>query len=124
MEQMSLIDTGGPHKFGDRWFQLFEGADPSLVKKFLDFHKKNPDLFGYFERFSQEAKASGRKYFSIWMIANRIRWYTVVETSGKEFKVSNDYLACYARLIVYLHPEFEGFFKLKKMKSFRLSARD
>lgn len=103
---------------------IFRDADPKFLKKFIDYHHKNPDLYSLFERFAFEAKGSGRQRFSIWMIANRARWYSMIATHGKEFKVSNDYLACYARLLIWKNPEFEGFFQLKEMKKNRSVPRD
>jgi hypothetical protein len=103
----------------EMWAMLFREADPRLAEKFKVFHRKNPVVYALFIKFSQEAKASGRKRFSHWMIANRIRWYSLVETSGKAYKLSNDYIALYARLLVHDHPEFKGFFMLKPMKKVR-----
>ncbi len=100
-------------------------CDPRLLKKFLEYHSKNPELYKLFKEFAYSAKIKGqRKRFSIWMIANRIRWYSQVETTGHEFKVSNDYLALYARLLIYEYPEFEGFFQLKTMKKRRTAAKE
>lgn len=103
---------------------IFRDANPRLVSRFIDYHHKNPDLYALFEKFALEAKQSGRPRFSIWMLANRIRWYSMIETTGKEFKVSNDYLACYARLLIWNNPLFEGFFQLKEMKRNRTVPKD
>lgn len=108
----------------NRFEQIFKGANQRLVAKFLKYHKDNPELYELFKKFAFEAKDKGRERFSIWMIANRIRWYTQIETTGKEFKVSNDYLACYARQLIYDFPEFEGFFRTKEMKENRTVPKD
>jgi hypothetical protein len=51
------------------------------------------------------------------MIANRIRWETSIETfSVEEYKISNDYIALYARMFMSDHPEYNGFFRIKEMK--------
>ena len=95
--------------------ELFN-CDKHLLEKFKKFHSDNPDVYSLFKKFAFEAKNSGRERFSHWMIANRIRWYTAIETTGSEYKLSNDFIALYARLLVYHHPEFQGFFLLKQMK--------
>jgi len=102
----------------DRANPLFN-CDPELLAKFKEFHADNPHVYDLFRRFAFEAKNSGRPRFSHWMIANRIRWYTSIETKGTDYKLSNDFIALYARLIVYHNPEFEGFFSLKQMKEIR-----
>ena len=100
-----------------RWHSLFSHCDKDLLQKFLKFDRENPELYKLFQTFALDAKLKGkRKRFSIWMIANRIRWYTQVETTGRDFKVSNDYLALYARKLIYDEPMFDGFFQLKAMK--------
>jgi len=99
----------------DRAALLFDGCSPELIRKFEKFHEQNPGVYSLFLRFTKEAKAAGRPRFSGWMIANRIRWYTSIETKGEDCKISNDFIAVYVRLIVYLFPEFEGFFQLKRM---------
>lgn len=106
----------------DRARSLFLEADPVLLRRFKRFHQDNPEIYELFCRFAREARDTGRKRFSHWMIANRIRWYTTVETTGSEYKLSNDYIALYARLLVYQDPSFDGFFSLKAMKSFRSSV--
>jgi len=105
-----------------RWNELFSGVDDNLLKNWVKFNRTNPRVYGLFLQFAREAKASGRKYFSHWMIAQRIRWYSTIETTGSDYKLSNDFIALYARYLVYLRPEFEGFFKLKKMKKFRTAT--
>ena len=106
------------------WQKHFGNTDPDLLNDFREYHSKNPILFDKFLEYTEQAYTSGRKRFSIWMIANRIRWYSTVETSGAEFKVSNDYLALYARLLMYLYPKYDGFFITKVMKTNRVKARE
>jgi len=103
----------------DRFKNLFSEVDRNLYKKFFEFHFENLGVYDLFEKFALQAKAAGRPRFSQWMIAQRIRWYTNIETTGTDYKLSNDYIAMYARLLVYAIPELEGFFQLKKMKSHR-----
>lgn len=80
------------------------------------WHKENPHVYRMFERFTFEAIKAGHKSLSAWLIVNRIRWETTVVTKGSEFKVSNDFIAYYARLFHALNPEHEGFFVTHKMK--------
>ena len=108
----------------DPWdHELFEQCDKRLLERFKLFHAENPELYQMMERFSLEAGKT-RKRFSIWMVANRVRWYTKIETTGKEFKVSNDYLALYARLIVIANKHLDGLFQFKKMKKIRRFPRE
>lgn len=87
----------------------------TLKQKFLDFDKENPEVYEMFCRFSFQAMQRGHKRLSAWMVANRIRWETSIETTGSDFKLSNDFIALYARKFMEDHPQHEGFFKTKQM---------
>ena len=86
-------------------------------EKFLKFHSDNPYIFQLFVKYSREAKAAGKKHYGIWAIANRIRWHVDIETRSRDgFKVNNNYLSRYARLIAEEYPEFKGFFRNRELK--------
>lgn len=80
------------------------------------WHKSNPDVWRYFEKFSLEAVNKGRTKISHWLIINRIRWEVAIVTTGKDFKISNDYIAFYARLWKARYPQYAELFTIKKMK--------
>ncbi len=85
-------------------------------EKFRLFHFENPDVFDLFEKFARQAKASGRGRFGAFMIGNRIRWYTQVEVVGDDYKINNNYLPYWARLLMLKYEDdFAGFFELRSM---------
>ncbi len=43
-----------------------------------DWHKENPQVWQYFEKFALEAVGLGRKKVSHWLIINRIRWEVTI----------------------------------------------
>lgn len=89
----------------------------TLTDKFNQYHRDNPQVYELFKRFTFMAIKRGHNRLSAWMIANRIRWETSIETfSVDEYKISNDYIALYARMFMQDHPEYDGFFKTKEMK--------
>lgn len=89
----------------------------TLTDKFNQYHKNNPQVYELFKRFTFMAIKRGHNRLSAWMIANRIRWETSIETfSVDEYKISNDYIALYARMFMQDHPQYNGFFKTKEMK--------
>ncbi len=96
---------------------LFKNIDPNLLAKFKDYHDRNPHIYREFKRYAKEMRKHRAKS-SAWLITNRIRWDHDINSNGEDcFKISNDYIALYARLLVFHNKEFEGFFVLKKMKS-------
>jgi hypothetical protein len=88
----------------------------SLKQKWWAWHKQNPHIYALFKRFTLEAIRQGHKRLSGWLIVNRIRWETVVVTSGDDFKIPNDFIAFYSRLFMHEHPDYQGFFRTRPMK--------
>lgn len=80
-----------------------------------EWHKSNPQVWTLFERFSWEAINHGHKKISHWLIINRIRWETAIVTTGGDFKISNDYIAFYARLWKAKYPAYKDLFNTKRM---------
>ncbi len=88
----------------------------SVRDRFVIYHRDNPRIFELFKKFAYEALNSGRPRFSSWAIINRIRWEVDIETnSGDGFKISNDFIAYYSRLLIHRHPEFKGFITVRPM---------
>jgi hypothetical protein len=85
-------------------------------QRWLDWHSANPQVYDLFKRFTFEAIDRGHRKLSAWLIVNRIRWETTVETSSGDFKISNNFIAYYARLFMDEHPEYRGFFRTKPLK--------
>ena len=88
----------------------------SIKHKWWEWHKQNPHVYDLFEKFTLDAISKGHERLSAWLIVNRIRWETAVETRGDDFKISNDFIAYYARLFMHNHPRYEGFFKTKQLR--------
>jgi hypothetical protein len=72
-------------------------------------------IWKYFEQFSLQAIAHGKRRISHWLIINRIRWEVYIVTTGRDFKISNDYIAFYARLWIKAYPQHADLFKTKRM---------
>lgn len=84
-------------------------------KAFWEWHKANPHVWLYFEKYAMEAVARGRTRVSHWLIINRIRWEVSIETTGGEFKISNDHIAFYARMWRAKYPQHKDLFAVKRM---------
>lgn len=84
-------------------------------KEWEKYHKDNPMVWQYFQKFAFEAIAKKRKKISHWLIINRIRWEVYIVTTGEEFKISNNFIAFYARLWQETYPAHKTLFNTKKM---------
>lgn len=105
---LELTETEG------EFYELMQ--ESALGRRWYRWHKDNPDFFPLFERFTFEAVNRGHKRLSGWLIANRVRWETSIVTTGDDYKISNDFIALFARLFMVKHPRYEGFFRTKRMK--------
>jgi hypothetical protein len=87
-----------------------------LKTKWWAWHKENPEFYELFKKFTFQAIRKGHRNLSAWLIVNRIRWETMIVTTGNEYKISNDFIALYARLFMHEYPDYKGFFRTKPMK--------
>ena len=91
------------------------GAKTRMQKQFEKYFKANPNVWRLFCGYTWEAYFAGRKKFSAQAIIERVRWHHDVEDrSVDEFKINNNFTAFYARKMMAMHPELEGFFRTRK----------
>ncbi len=92
-------------------------ADHDLVTRFEAYHRENPFVYEEFERRARAMKDAGRKKYSQWTIVQSLRWDFDLRTKGDVFRINNDFIALYARLMIHHCPEFAHFFELRAMKA-------
>lgn len=95
---------------------IIEDEGPTLFERWREWHTINPHVYDMFERFTFDLIKAGVQQSSAWLIINRMRWETALKTHGDKFRISNDFIAMYARFFMYRNPEYEGFFKTKELK--------
>jgi hypothetical protein len=92
----------------------------SVRERFFCYHERNPDVYRFMVFYARYAKERGFQRYSIWAIAQRVRWHmsmaNPIPDAHSVYKISNDYLAHYSRLIARQNPDLEGFFKFKPLK--------
>jgi len=95
--------------------RLFEGCPGPLLEEFKKFHRKNPFVYHLFKQLAFQAILQGRKRYSQQAIWHILRWNYDVPTISTDYKLSNNYIALYARLAIKEHPRHfgAGFFKLR-----------
>lgn len=85
---------------------------------FLAFHAERPGIYRLFVHFAREAKKSGRTTIGAKMIAERIRWECVISRSdGDAWKLNNNMVSRYARMVMQNEPDLVGFFETRKLKT-------
>ncbi len=99
-----------------RQVNLFTGETPA-DKKFREFHEKNPQVFKQLVEMTRQLKNLGHKRAGLQMMFEVLRWRTMLKTTDTDFKLNNNYAGRYARMIMEKHPEFEGFFEIRQLRS-------
>lgn len=83
-----------------------------------EFHKKHPEVWRLFCRFTTDIIDRGFKHYSVNAIFERIRWEMDAGGDGTSaFKLNNNYRAFYARRFMTMYPQYEGFFRTREQKS-------
>jgi hypothetical protein len=94
-----------------------ENIDLTQIR-FNRYHEANPHVYTMFVKFARQVKHIGLNKYSIWAVANRVRWHYEFEVKGDEkFKISNDFLSRYSRLIMQNESDLAGFFTTKRLAS-------
>jgi len=115
----SSKETGGgvAEPTDDQIRRTLAEADARLVERFILYHRANPHVFVKFVDQARRIKDSGRQKYSAWTIITWCRFEHDLVTTGDVFKINNDFIALYARLLPVVRPEFVGFFDMRAMLS-------
>jgi len=89
-------------------------------KKFLVWLSRNPDVWIEFANLSLMAIGNGRKHYSAWLIAARIRCDREIQSSDGEYKIGNERIGWLARYFHHKYPDHKGFYKTRPMKEERM----
>lgn len=103
-----------------------DGSNPrtrqqQMFARFIKFHLANKHIWRLVDARSLELIRQGRDHYSIDEVIQYIRHHTPVKTVDDapyaKIKISDHYRAYYARLFLVAHPEHDGFFSIKKLRS-------
>ncbi len=93
---------------------LFDDLDSPAYKEFLEYHRKNPNVYIFFKRYALKAIEKGHKHLSADYIFNICRWETQIGDSEDEFRLNNCLKAPYARMFLREFPQHKDFFRIRK----------
>ena len=84
---------------------LPEPKEVGIYARFLKFHANNPEVYNNLVRLAREFRSQSfnlNRKMSISMLIEVLRWnyFIEVDQGEEEFKLSNDFRAPYARLIM------------------------
>jgi hypothetical protein len=89
----------------------------TINERFLAFHEANPRVYDDLVRLALETKASGYTKYGFEELWARLRWERWTQTSGREdFKLNDHFTSRYARMLMQLNPELDGFFETRRLR--------
>lgn len=89
---------------------------PAKRERFKKWNAENPDIRPMFETMAFQIKGTGRKRYSAYDIFSVIRWHRDIKTT-EDYKINNDFIPIYVRVLIHHHREFLGFFVLRPIGS-------
>jgi hypothetical protein len=95
----------------------FRGYPAHFRRRFERFHRENPHVFRKFKELAFAMRATGRTRYAARTIIEKLRWEYDIKTTGEVFKINDNHIAMYARLLIHRYPQFEGFFELRVVRS-------
>jgi hypothetical protein len=90
----------------------------TIQERFEAFDQSHPEVYRLFKRFAFELLQAGRKRYGAKSLIERIRWHMATTADPEEdWKIDNRHTSRYVRKLIAEHPEFAGFFELRKLKA-------
>lgn len=91
--------------------------DRSWQEKFDDFHTANPQVYAFLEERARQVYRPGRR-IGIDLLINQMRWESMIHTDSEDgYKINQNFASRYARLIIANHPEWDGLFEFRQLRS-------
>jgi|TARA_B110000003_G_C16572990_1_gene505063 hypothetical protein len=86
-------------------------------KAWLRFHADNPDIYYYIRSMALDLFNSGYKTWGMKSLIEAVRWQIATTTTDPVFKINNNHAPYYARYLMDMEPQLEGFFKTREVKA-------
>jgi len=96
----------------------FDEPLSKIAKRFQVYHAENPDVYDALASLARKFRSNSnnaQRKIGIKMLYEVLRWnyYISVETT-EEYKLCNDFTACYARLLMRQEADLKNAFQIKK----------
>ena len=95
---------------------LTEPANPkaTIAQRFAKFHADNPQVYRMLVSLARDLRTRRPRKLGIKMLFEVLRWQYYVQTdTDEEYKLSNDFTAPYARLIMAQEPDLQAAFNTR-----------
>jgi hypothetical protein len=101
----------------DEWARDMPPAMSRIFAAYKEWDAKNPHFYPLFCRFSVQLAQRGHSHLSSKLIFERVRWESMIQTVGDEYKLNNNFTCIYARRFMAEHPQYQGFFRTRELRA-------
>lgn len=84
--------------------------------RFERYHEKHPAVYAELRRLAFEMRKRGFKTYSIMTLYGAAR-YRLSLDSGEDYKMNNNYMPHYARLLMQSETDLAGFFETREIRA-------
>lgn len=85
-------------------------------ERFEQYHAAHPVVYQELRRLAYEMRKRGFSSYSIMTLYGAAR-YRLSLDSGEDYKMNNNYMPHYARLLMQAEPELAGFFETREIRA-------
>jgi hypothetical protein len=112
-----VLGHGGGFPTFEKEKIMVAAAPGRFFQEFVFYHEANPRIYELFVHYAKQARDAGRASYSGYTIIHRIRWHMSIDVKRQdEFKINDHHTSFYCRMVMFDHPEFEGFFSLRDQR--------
>lgn len=114
MHQTTLFNVPAPKPPRKRKSAAARRAERD--RAFSDFHAENPEIFDRLKTMALRLKDRGFTHYGIRCLWEALRYDVSVETTGKQYKLSDHLPAYYSRKLMAEVAELDGFFEVRERR--------
>ena len=86
-----------------------------FTENFKKFHYANPNIFAEFAKKTQQLVDAGHQHYGAKATFEAIRWdHDISVKRTCEFKINNNYVSFYVRLLERVYPKYKDFYRKRK----------
>lgn len=93
------------------------GAHGTIDERFARFDAANPWVHRALVNLTADLVRRGRRKVGMKMLFEVLRWHTLRATEGEDFRLNNNFTSRYARKLMAEHPEWDGLFDTRELRS-------
>lgn len=87
--------------------------NPSIMARYQAWDAANPTFYDRFKEYTLELINAGVTNFGVRLVWERLRWDSLLSTTGDEYKMNDHFHTIYARRFMDDHPQFGQLFRLR-----------